>query len=101
LPGRSTLASLNDRRGGTGTANEETLGLYREGDSDGAFGVKGLRGLLDLSEVLSADHDGETTVIVDDVDPSSDHLRPVRRAEKALRETEGRPFSIPYARTSL
>src|SRR5918999_6167333 len=76
-----------------GTASEETLGLYREGDSDGASGVTDLRGLLDLPEALGADHDGKATSFVDHPDSSPDHLRPVRRTDKALPEPEGRPSS--------
>jgi hypothetical protein len=101
LWGRSTLPSPRDRRAGRGTASEETLGLYREGDSDGASRVTNPRGLLDLPEALGIDHDGKATTFVDHLDPSSDHLRPVRRTEKALREPEGRPSSIPYVRKSL
>ena len=86
---------------GIGTASEETLGLYREGDTDGASGVADLRGLLDLPEALGADHDGEATIFVDHLDPSPDHLRRARRTEKALREPEGRPSSTPYVRKSL
>src|SRR5687768_5571183 len=83
---------------GMWTASEETLGLYREGDSDGASGVTGLRGLFDLPEALGTDHEGKATAFVDHPDPSPDHLRPSRRAEKALREPEGHPSSTPYAR---
>src|SRR5918998_5169381 len=81
---------------GMGTAGEETLGLYREGDSDGASGVTDLRGLLDLPEALGIDHDGKATSFVDHPDPSPNHLCPARRTEKALREPEGRPSSAPY-----
>src|ERR671911_1291341 len=85
---------------GMGTASEETLGLYREGDSDGASRVTALRGLLDLPEALGANHDGKAPALVDHPDPSPDHLRPVRRTEKALREPEGRPSSTPCVRKS-
>jgi hypothetical protein len=84
-----------------GTGSEEPLGLYREGDPDGAFGVTGLRGLLDLPEALGADHDGKATTFVDHPDPGPDHLRPACRTEKARREPEGRPSSTPYVRKSL
>jgi hypothetical protein len=89
---------------GMGTASEEPLGLYREGDPNGALRVTGLRGLLDLPEALGADHDGKATTFVDHPDPSPDHLRPARRTrrtEKALREPEVRPSSTPYVRKSL
>src|SRR5215213_10011235 len=76
---------------GMGTASEEILGLYREGDSDGALKVTEFRGLLDLPEALGIDHDGKATTFVDHPDPSPDHLCPTRRTEKALREPEGRP----------
>ena len=82
-------------RAGMGTASEETLGLYREGDSDGASGVTNLRGLLDLPEALGPDHDGKASAFVDYPDPSPAHLRPSHRAEKALCEPEGRPSSTP------
>jgi hypothetical protein len=81
-----------------GTGSEETLGLYREGDPDGALRVTGLRGLLDLPEALGADHDGKATTFADHPDPSPDHLR---RTEKALCRPEGRPSSTPYFRKSL
>jgi hypothetical protein len=84
-----------------GTATEETLGLYREGDSDAASGVTDLRGLLDLPEALSIDHDGKATTFVNHLDPSPDHFRPVRRTEKALREPEGRSSSTSYVCKSL
>jgi hypothetical protein len=84
-----------------GTASEEPLGLYREGDPDYALRVTGLRGLLDLPEALGADHDGKATTFVDHPDPGPDHLRPTRRTERALREPEGRPSSTPYDRKSL
>jgi hypothetical protein len=84
-----------------GTASEETLGLYRESDSDAASGVTDLRGLLDLPEALGIDHDGKATTFVDHSDPGPDQLRPVPRAEKALREPEGRHSSSPYVRKSL
>jgi hypothetical protein len=84
-----------------GTASEETLGLYREGDLDSAPGVAGPRGLLYLPEALGANHDGKAPVPVDHPDPSPDHLRPAPRTEKALREPEGRPSSTPYVRKSL
>jgi hypothetical protein len=84
-----------------GTASEETLGLYREGDSDGASGVTDLCGLLDLPEALGTNHDGKGPAFVDHPDPSPNHLRPARRTEKALREPEGRPSSTPYARKSM
>jgi hypothetical protein len=84
-----------------GTASEEPLGLYREGDLDGALGVTGLRGLLDLPEALGADHDGKATTFVGHSDPGPDHPRPARRTEKALREPEARPSSTPYVRKSL
>jgi hypothetical protein len=86
---------------GVRTAGEETLGFYREGDSDGASRVKGLGCPLDLSEALSIDHDGKATIIVDRIYPSPDHLRHDRRVEKVLCETGGRPFSIPYTCTLL
>ena len=86
---------------GMGTASEETLGLYREGDSDGASGVTYLRGLLDFPEALGPDHDGKATTFVGHPDPSPDHLRSARRTEKALREPERHPSSIPYLRKSL
>ena len=84
-----------------GTASEETLGLYREGDSDGASGVTGLGSLLDLPEALGANHDGEAPVPADHPDPSPYHLRPARRADKVLSEPEGRPSATPYVRKSL
>ena len=84
-----------------GTASEETFGLYREGDPDGALGVTGLRGLLDLPEALGTNHDGKATTVVDHPDPSPDHLRPARRTEKAPCEPEGHPSSTPYVRKSL
>ena len=92
-----------------GSASEETLGLYREGDPDGAPRVTGLRGLLDLPEALGANHDGKAPALVDHPDPSPDNLRPTPRTEKALpepegrpslREPEGRPSSTPYVRKS-
>src|SRR5215203_5811904 len=83
---------------GLGNVGEETLGLYREGDTDGALRVTGLRGLLDLLEALGADHDGKATTFVDHPDTSPDHLR---RTEKALREPEGRLSSTPHVRKSL
>jgi hypothetical protein len=81
-----------------GTGSEETLGLYREGDPDGALRVTDLRGLLDLPEALGADHDGKATTFADHPDPSPDHLR---RTEKALCEPEDRPSSTLYVRKSL
>ena len=84
-----------------GSASEETLGLYREGDSDGASGVTDLRGLLDLPQALGIDHDAKVTTFVDHPDPSPDHLRPARRTEKALPEPVGRPSSTPCVRKSL
>src|SRR5215216_775773 len=86
---------------GMGTASEETLGLYREDDSDGALRVTEFCGLLDLPETLSIDHDGKATTFVDHPDPSPDHLRPARRTEKALREPEGCPSSTLYVRKFL
>src|SRR5215218_4014524 len=86
---------------GIGTASEEILGLYGESDPDGAPRVTGLRGLLDLPEALGADHGGKATTFVSHPDPSSDHIRPARRTEGALREPEGRPCSTPYVRKSL
>ena len=86
---------------GMGSASEETLGLYREGDSDGASGVTDLRGLLDLLKALGIDHDGKATTFVDHPDPSPNYPRPARRTEKALREPEGRPSSTPCVRKSL
>src|SRR5215207_9712098 len=86
---------------GMGTASEETLRLNREGDPDSALRVTDLRGLLNLPEALGIDHDGKVTTFVDHLDPSPDHLRPVRRPEKALREPEGRHSSTPYIRKSL
>src|SRR5215217_7539483 len=86
---------------GMGTASEETLGLYREGDSDSASGVTDLRSLLDLPEALGIDHGGKATTFVDHPDPSPDHLRPARRTEKALRVPEGRHSSTLYVRKSL
>src|SRR5918993_407625 len=83
---------------GMRTASKETLGLYRKSDPDGALRVTGLRGLLDLPEALGVNHDGKAPALVDHPDPSPDHLRPVRRTEKALREPEGRPSSTPYIR---
>src|SRR5215210_4084628 len=86
---------------GMGSASEETLGLYREGDSDGAFRVTSLGGLLDLPKALGADHDGKATTVVGHPDPSPDHLRPSRRSEQALREPEGRPSSTPHVHKTL
>src|SRR5215207_9636335 len=86
---------------GMGTVSEETLGLYREDDSDGALRVTELCGLLDLPEALGIDHDGKATIFVDHSDPSPDHLRPARPSEKALREPQGRLSSTPYDRKSL
>src|SRR5215212_3747523 len=86
---------------GMGTAREEILGLYREGDSDAACRVSHFRGLLYLPEALGANHDGKAPVPVDHPDPSPDHLRPAPRTEKALREPEVRPSSTPYVRKSL
>jgi hypothetical protein len=83
-----------------GTPSEETLGLYREGDSDGAPGVAGLRGPFDLPEALGANHDGKATTFIGHPYPSPDHLRPARRTERALREPEG-PSTTPYVRESL
>src|ERR671912_125804 len=84
---------------GMGTTSEEPLGLYREDDPDGALRVTGLRGLLDLPEALGADHDGKATTFVDHPDPSPDHLRPARRTDKVLPESEGaRP--LPRASAS-
>ena len=68
-------------RASMGTASEETLGLYREGDSDGASRVTDLRGLLDLPEALGADHEGKAPSLVGHPDPSPDHLRPACRTE--------------------
>ncbi len=65
---------------------DETLGLHREGDPDGAPRVASPRGLLDLPEALGTDYDGKATVIVDHLDPSPDHPRPARRTEKAIRD---------------
>jgi hypothetical protein len=76
-----------------GTASKETLGLYREGDSDGASGATGLGGLLDLPEALGAHYDGKAPVAADHPDPSPDHLRPTRSTDKVLPEPEGRPSS--------
>ena len=87
-----------DVSAGMGTASEEPLGLYREGDSDGASRVTHLRGLLYLPEALGADHDGKAPALVDHPDPSPDHLR---RTEKALREPEDRSSSTLYVRKSL
>src|SRR5215208_5765086 len=86
---------------GMGIASEEPLGLYREGDADGALRVTKLCGLLDLPEALGIDHDGKVTIFVDHPDPSPDHLRPARPSEKALREPQGRLSSTPYDRKSL
>ena len=80
---------------------EETLGLYREDDSDGASEVTDLRGLLDLPEALGMDHDGKATNFVDHPDPSPDHLRPARRIEKVPCRPEDRPSSTPFVRKSL
>src|SRR5829696_9409640 len=80
---------------GMGTASEERLGLYREGDSDGASRVTHLRGLLYLPEALGANNDGKAPAPVDHPDPSPDHLRPARRTDKALPEPEGRSSSTP------
>jgi hypothetical protein len=90
-----------DVSAGKGTATEETLGLYREGDSDAASGVSHFRGLLYLPEALGANHDGKAPVPADHPHPSPDHLLPARRTKRALREPEGRPSSIPYVRKSL
>jgi hypothetical protein len=84
--------------GTMGTASEETLWLYREGDPDGASGVTDLRSRLDLPEALGANHDGKGPALVDHPDASPDHLRLAHRNEKVLREPEGRPSSTPYAR---
>jgi hypothetical protein len=89
-----------DVSAGMGTASEEPLGLYREGDSDGASRVTHLRGLLYLPEALGANHDGKAPAPVDHPDPSPDHLRPARRTDKALPEPEGRPSSTPCVRKS-
>jgi hypothetical protein len=86
---------------GMGTVSEEPLGLYREGEPDGALRVTGLRGLLDLPKALGADHDGKATTFVVHPDPSPDHLRPVRRTERALREPRDRSSSTPYVRKCL
>src|SRR5215212_533244 len=80
---------------GMETATEETLGLYREGDSDAASRVTQLRGLLYLPEALGANDDGKAPVPADHPDPSPDHLRPARRTDKVLPEPEGRPSSTP------
>jgi hypothetical protein len=69
-----------------GTASEETLGLYREGDSDAASRVTHLCGLLYLPEALGANYDGKAPVPADHPDPSPDHLRPARRTDKVLLE---------------
>src|SRR5215217_8002674 len=90
-----------DVSAGMGTASKETLGLYRENDSDGASGVTGLGGLLDLPEALGANHDGKAPVPADHPDPSPDHLRAARRTGKVLPEPEGHPSSTPYVRKSL
>ena len=82
-----------------GTASEEALRLYGKSDPDGALGVTGLRGLLDLPEALGVNHDGIAPALVVHPDPSPDHLCPARRTEKALREPEGRP-SEPEGRPS-
>jgi hypothetical protein len=84
-----------------GTASEEPLGLYREGDPDGALRITGFRDLLDLPEALGTDHDGKATMVVGNPDPSPDHLRSTRRTEKARREPEGHPSSTPYVRKCL
>ena len=68
------------------TATEETLGLYREGDSDAASRVTQLRGLLYLPEALGANDDGKAPVPADHPDPSPDHLRPAHRTDKVLPE---------------
>jgi hypothetical protein len=60
-------------RANMGTASEVTLGLYREGDSDAASGVTGIRGLFDLPEALGTDHHGKAP-----------HLPPVKRARRLL-----------------
>jgi hypothetical protein len=46
-------------RASMGTASEVTLVLYRQGDSDAASGVTGIRGLFDLPEALGTDHHGK------------------------------------------
>jgi hypothetical protein len=84
-----------------GTANEETLGLYREGDSDRASRVTGLGGLLDLPEALGIDHKGKATTFVDHPDSSPDHSSPARRSDEALPEPGGRLSSTLYVRKSL
>jgi hypothetical protein len=86
---------------GMGTASEETLGLYREGDSDGASGVTSLGGLLDLPEALGANHDGKAPVPADHPDPNPDHRHSARRTEKGLPEPEGRSCSTSDVRKSL
>src|ERR687897_1004635 len=86
---------------GMGSVREETLGLYGEGDPDGASRVTELCGLLDLPEALGIYHDGKATIFADHPDPSPDHLRPSPRTDKALCEPEGHPSSTPYARKSL
>src|SRR5215211_6347352 len=62
--GQSFHCLETDVSAGMGTASEETLGLYREGDSDRASGVTGLRGLLDLPEALGIDHNGRQREIL-------------------------------------
>src|SRR5215212_2647260 len=84
-----------------GSASEETLGLYREADFDGASGVTDLRGLLDLPKALGIDHDGKAPALVDHPDPSPDHRHSARRTEYALPEPEGRPSSTSYLCKSL
>jgi hypothetical protein len=83
------------------TAGAEALGLYREGDLDGAPRVARLRGPLDLPEALGADYGGKASVFVYHPDPSPDHHRPAHRAEKVLGEPEALPSSTPYVCESL
>jgi hypothetical protein len=58
-----------------GTASEEILGLYREGDPDGALRVTGLRGLLYLPEALGANHDRKVATFVGHPDPLLPRIR--------------------------
>src|SRR5918992_769175 len=80
---------------GMGTASEEPLGLYREGDSDGASRVTHLRGLLYLPEALGANHDGKAPAPVDHPDPSPDHLCPARRTDKPPPRSRRSPLLYP------